>query len=91
MDDDEPNWSKILLVGGSAVVFKEKESNYSHFDTLFMAGPINIHPVTCKPVDFIHHCFNTDIMAYSGECKNVVGEHFFASKLKESNGSNMGR
>ena len=30
-------------------------------------------------------------MAYSGECKNAVGEHFFASKLKESNGSNMGR
>ena len=72
-------------------VFRRKESDFPHFKTLFETGPINIQPVTCEPVYVFHLYFNTDIMADFVECTNAVGEHIFATKLKVSKGTNMGR
>ena len=79
---EEPNWSNLLLVGGPLGVFTEKNTNYPVFETLFKAGPINIEPATCEPVDFFHLYFNSDIMANLVECTNAVGDHFLLPKIR---------
>ena len=78
---EDPNWTPILLVGCDPGVFTKKTTHYPIFDTLIKAGPINIEPAACEPVDFFQLYFNTDIMADLVECTNAVWYHFLHRKI----------